>query len=244
MKTNPFVRRSGVFALLITFLFTTHSIAQKTVNASDIAQDIKSGKSISYENVTIIGDLDMTFMNEKISELPAKKRWYKNGGSNAVEEQIEEKISFVNCVFENNVYAYYHDEESEYTFIAHFENDVTFKGCTFKENAMFKYSDFEQSANFKGSKFHGKTTFKYATFDENVSFADTNFEELAIFKYTKFKEGVSFNNATFEDTLDIKYVEVNGDFNIDNMTVEKNIDSKYSDINGKGFAKFLLDNRN
>ena len=43
-----------------------------------------------------------------------------------LKEQIESSISFINCTFEDNVYAYYHDEDSEYTFVANFENDVIF----------------------------------------------------------------------------------------------------------------------
>ena len=225
-------------------MFTSNITAQQTVSASDVIKDIKSGKTITYNNVTILGDLDMTFMDEKIPDLPKKHKWWKNGGSNSIEEQIESKISFTNCIFQDNVYAYFHDEDSEYTFIANFENDVTFTDCTFKGEALFKYSDFERNANFKGSKFKMRSTFKYAKFHENVSFAGTTFNEDAIFKYSEFKKGVSFNNAVFEDNLDIKYTKVRGDFDTTNMTVSNDIDSKYTNINGRGFSKHLLNSKN
>jgi hypothetical protein len=48
--------------IIICFLFTTTIIAQTRVNASDIMRDIKSGKNIEYNNVTIVGDLDFTFI--------------------------------------------------------------------------------------------------------------------------------------------------------------------------------------
>ena len=245
MKTKQSIKKLTTSTLLaFTFLLTTVSFAQKTVNASDIIKDIKTGKSISYDNVTIVGNLDMTFMNEKLPNLPKKRKWYKNGGSNSVEEQIESKISFTNCTFEDNVYAYFHDEDSEYTFIANFEDDVTFANCTFKGEALFKYSDFERNADFKDSKFNQRSTFKYAKFSENVSFAGANFNKDAIFKYSEFKNGVSFNNTIFEDNLDIKYTKVRGDFDTTNMSVSNEIDSKYTKINGKSFSKHLMNSKN
>ncbi len=245
MKTNQSIKKQTVLSLILfAFLLSTNVFAQQTVSASDIMRDIKMGKSVSYDNVTITGTLDMTYMNEKLPDLPKKRSWWKNEGSNSVEQQIESSISFTNCVFEDNVYAYFHDEDSGYTFIANFENDVKFANCTFNGEALFKYSDFERNADFKDSKFGSRTTFKYAKFNNNVSFANSTFDEDAIFKYTQFRDGVSFNNAKFQDDLDIKYTKVSGDFDIKNMTVLDNIDSKYTKINGKGFSKYLLDSKN
>lgn len=242
--TQSIKKRTVLSLILFAFIFSTNAFAQQTVKASDIMRDIKMGKTVSYDDVTITGILDMTFMNEKLPDLPKRKKWWKNGGSNSVKEQIESSVSFTNCTFEDNVYAYYHDEDSEYTFVANFENNVKFTNCTFKGDALFKYSDFERNADFSGSKFNTGTTFKYAKFNQNVSFANTIFDEDAIFKYSQFRDGVSFNNAKFKDDLDIKYTKVSGEFDIQNMTVADNIDSKYTKINGKGFSKYLLDSKN
>ncbi|MFT5216079.1 MAG: hypothetical protein ACI83H_001197 [Glaciecola sp.] len=245
MKTNQSIKNRTVLSLILfAFLCSTNIYAQQAVKASDIMRDLKIGKTVSYNNVIITGTLDMTYMNEKLPDLPKKKSWWKNGGSNSIEEQIEGSISFTNCTFEDNVYAYFHDEDSEYTFVANFENDVRFANCTYKGEALFKYSDFERNADFQGSKFGDRTTFKYAKFDENVSFANTVFEEDAIFKYTEFRSGVSFNQADFSHNLDIKYTTVKGEFDISNMTVSNYIDSKYTKINGKDFNKHLLDSKN
>ena len=238
------MRTKFLTAFVFTLLLTTTLSAQKTVNASDILNDIKQGKNVSYENVTIKGSLDMTYMDDKLPELPKRNKWFNNSGSNTVKETIEGSVSFVNCVFEDNVFAYIHDEDSKYTFVANFENDVKFENCIFKENALFKYSEFEGNTSFKGSEFKESSTFKYAKFDTKANFASTTFYEDATFKYTKFKNGVSFNNARFEENLNIKYTKVNGDFNITGMKVSYDIDSKYTNINGKGFSKYLLESRN
>ena len=229
-------------SLAFILFFLLNISAQRTVNATDILNDIKAGKTVSYENATITGTLDMTYMEDKLPDLPRKHKWYKNGGSNTVKETLEGKISFVNCTFEGDVLAYIHDEDSKYTFTANFENNIRFKNCEFKRNAMFKYSSFERNADFAGSKFQRESTFKYAKFDNNVSFANTVFEEYATFKYTKFKDGVSFNNARFEEDLNLKYTKVRGDFNVKGMKVAHDINSKYTDINGNGLSKYLLNN--
>lgn len=254
-------------SLLLTVPF---SFTQKqTVEATDILKDIKNGKSISYKNATIVGVLDLTYMDEAMEKLPKKKNnswfnWNNNGSNtNQIKKMIDVKISFVNCTFREDVLAYIPDEDSGYTFTASFEDDVIFKNCNFERKAMFKYSRFESNSDFSGSVFDDDTTFKYAKFDRdinfestlfdesatfkyakfnrNVSFSKAIFKDTATFKYTKFNDGVSFKNTKFEEDLNIKYMEVSGDFNISNMDVAYEIDSKYTKINGKSFSKYLID---
>lgn len=245
----------------ILILFLNVSIySQKTINANDLLRDIKAGKNINISNSIIEGTLDLTYMNEALPNLPKRKRWWNNGGSNTIEKHINSKISFINCSFENDVLAYIPDEDSGYTFIASFKSDVIFKNCNFKGKAMFKFSKFKEDADFRGCKFVEDNTFKYAHFNKNVSFENTNFAEPATFKYAKFttfvsfsnsifqenatfkysefNNGVSFSNVRFEEDLNIKYTKVNGDFNINNMTVNYDIDSKYTIINGRTFNKY------
>ncbi|WP_028892583.1 pentapeptide repeat-containing protein [Tenacibaculum sp. 47A_GOM-205m] len=247
--------------IVLLFCFST-TFAQKTINASEIIEDVKNGKAVTISNATIKGTLDFTFMEEALPKLPTRKTWWNNGGTNTIEKQISNKVSFINCVFEDDVLAYIPDEKSGYTFVANFEDLVIFKNCTFEQKAMFKYSDFEKNTDFSGSKFKGDSTFKYAKFNRDISFKNTLFEEpstfkyanfkrfvsfensvfneSAIFKYTDFKDGVSFRNVKFEEDLNIKYTKVSGEFDITGMEVAFDIDSKYTKINGKSFNKYLL----
>jgi hypothetical protein len=246
--------------LIICFFITVSLTAQNRVNASKIMRDIKNGKEVVYKNATIIGTLDFTFMDEQMAKLPKKKKkswWNKANSNNKIEKQITQKVSFTNCTFEGNVFAYIHEEDTQYTFVANFEDNLIFKGCTFKEMAMFKYSHFKKNADFTNTKFNGESTFKYAnfmsnvsfsntfygesstfkytTFRNNVSFANSTFKETATFKYAKFKNGVSFNKTRFEEDLNLKYTKVSGDFNITGMHVEYEVDTKYTSINGERF---------
>ncbi|RSC92649.1 pentapeptide repeat-containing protein [Tenacibaculum singaporense] len=245
----------------LLFCFST-AFAQKPISALDIMRDVKNGKAIEISNATIKGTLDFTFMDEALPKLPKRKSWWNNGGSNTIEKQITNKVSFVNCVFDDDVLAYIPHEKSGYTFVANFEDIVVFKDCTFEQKAMFKYSDFEKNTNFSNTKFKGDSTFKYAKFDRDITFENTSFEEpatfkyadfkrfvsfknsvfneSAIFKYTEFKDGVSFRNVKFEEDLNIKYTKVSGEFDITGMEVTFDIDSKYTKINGKSFNKYLM----
>jgi uncharacterized protein YjbI with pentapeptide repeats len=254
--------RIATLSTTVIALFLTLSIAaQNKIDARRIMSDIKNGKDITYKNATIVGTLDFTFMEEKMDKLPKrrKKSWWNKGNSdNKIEKQITNNVSFVNCTFEDNVFAYIHDEDTGYTFVANFEKDAIFKDCTFREMSMFKYTKFDETADFSNTKFNGESTFKYADFKNDVSFANTFygesstfkysvfrnnvsfanaiFKETATFKYANFKEGVSFNKTRFEEDLIIKYTKVNGAFDVTGMHVEYEVDSKYSSINGKKFS--------
>lgn len=191
----------------ICLFLTISATSQTTINASDIMKDLKKGKDITYKNATIVGVLDFTFMDDALPNLPKRRKWYNNG-SNTVKKEIKSNVSFENCVFEDHVFAYIHDEDSGYTFTANFEEDAIFKNCRFKEMSMFKYSTFKGKSDFSNSSFMSNSTFKYAVFKNNVSFSNTTFKESATFKYTNFKNGVSFSKARFEEDLNLKYTKV------------------------------------
>lgn len=239
-------------------------MAQKTINASEIETAIKSGKDVSYENVTIIGVLDLTSAREDLPNLPKLKKW--NMGDNTIETTHGVNISFINCTFDNAVYAYFHDDKikwtdgnSYYTFVAHFDDDVIFKNCTFEDRAWFKYSEFDGNADFSGTSFFESNTFKYAEFSQKANFANTNFEddnsfkysnfstfvsfenavfdEEAVFKYAEFEKGVSFENAKFKDDLNFKYVDIDGEYIDKNMTVRGYVNTKYANIEGRDSYK-------
>lgn len=256
------------FTLFFCLLLITSFYAQKTVNASKILADIKSGKTIEYKNTTIIGVLDFTYMDDALKKLPKRRKnsWWGSNSDNTVNKQIEVPILFENCTFQDDVLAYIPDEDSGYTFIANFEEKAIFKNCVFNRKAMFKYSSFDKNSDFSGvifnddttfkyakfyraidfsnSKFKEAATFKYSRFKTNVSFSNAIFEDSATFKYTQFSDGVSFKNTDFKEDLNIKYMKVSGDFNITNMKVGYDIDSKYTKINGKSFNKYLLSSKN
>ena len=204
-------------------------------------KDIKLGRDITYKNVTVVGKLDFTYMDEKAPDLPKLRIWQWKNDSNVVKEVIETEISFVNVTFEKDVIAYYHEEDSGYTFTADFENNVNFRNCKFKSGAMFKYSKFDSDASFENATFLDATTFKYAKFELRANFEGSVFEEDATFKYASFRNGVSFNGVNFVSSLDMKYTSVRGDFETESMYVGDSMQTKYANINGRSFSRSMIE---
>ena len=136
MKTQQNTLKLTFIAFLLVSLFSLNAQAQTTVKASDIMKAIKNREDIKYSNVTVSGMLDFTYMDEKAPDLPRRRSWWRNGGDNTVNELIKSKITFENVVFENDVIAYFHDDRSEYTFTADFEEDVIFKNCKFEVDQL------------------------------------------------------------------------------------------------------------
>ena len=178
---------------LITLVFALISLtgfSQKTVYAEDIMRDIKAGKNISISNATVEGILDFTFMEEQLEKRPRKKASRKR--NNTIKYTISSKVSFTNCTFKNHVLGYIPDgENTGYTFIADFEDEVIFNNCMFERKAMFKHSTFVRKASFEGSTFDSGTTFKHAIFEKSANFKNTVFDGGNTFKHAMFKEMVS-----------------------------------------------------
>jgi len=249
----------NLITLTVAIFFAVPVFAQ-TVDADEIIRKARNGDDIKYENVTIRGVVDLTpYMDEK-DDLP-RKQWFGNW-DNKIETTIRGKISFNNCEFTDDFLAYYHDDRSEYTFVAHFDQDVVFKNCTFQRDAAFKYSEFDDKADFSGTTFEDDANFKYAEFNDNSSFADntfkddanfkyaefeqsvdfsdSNFEEEANFKYAEMKDGVKFTNAVFDGLWNLKYAEMDDEVDLKGVKVNRDLDTKYTKINGRSFDKYLL----
>lgn len=248
---------------IILIGFSSFMVSAQSIDARKISQMAKEGKDIRYENATISGVLDLTPYEEKKNDLPSRS-WFGNF-SNAIENDISGSIVFINCTFEDDVLAYFHDDRSEFTFVANFESDVVFQNCNFKEASAFKYSNFDGIADFSGSifkeeanfkyaefndesyfakvDFSDEANFKYAEFEELVSFANSRFNGEANFKYTEIDNGVNFSNALFNDLLNLKYTELNGPVNLQNFKVNADMDTKYTTVNGEDFSTYLVNNR-
>lgn len=215
--------------------------AQKKVSASDIIRQINDGKSVSYNNVEIEGDLDLTDLeNRRITQ----SNWNWFGSDNDVyESHVEGSLTFENCTFLGDVLAYYHIENRNDTYIAHFERDVIFKNCTFKRASEFKYSEFSGVADFSGVTFNRDANFKYSEFSDGPSFANAKFEYDADFKYAEFPRGTSFQGATFYGLANFKYSKFRTPLNISGISFRGSEDFKYTKVDGRSFTSFLLENR-
>lgn len=252
-----------LFALILVFVFLSVSgFAQSRVNAKDVLKSIDEEKAVDYRGVEIVGDLDLTTIQDKE---PDKDNKRSRNSTKVFWYHVRSPLNFVDCTFKNNVIAYFHDEDKNETHNAVFHADVSFEGCefqgksafkysrfydgadfsktTFDEEALFKYAEFSAEVSFADSKFSSDANFKYTTFPEKVDFSNADFIDQANFKYTKFPHGVSFKNASFQGNSDFKYAKFYEPFDFDGTEFGDDVDFKYTKLEGEPFIKYLLKNK-
>ena len=248
--------------ILACMLVSASAFAQSRVNAKDILKDIDDGKAINYKGVEIVGDLDLTSIQDKV---PDKNNDRSRHNTQVFWYHVRTPLNFVNCTFKDDVIAYYHDDKKNETHNAVFHDDVSFQGCefqglsafkystfhegadfsktTYHDEALFKYTKFSSEVSFAGSHFSNDANFKYTKFPKNVDFSNVEFQDLANFKYTKFPEGVSFKNTVFQGNCNFKYAKFYEPFNLEGTEFEDSVDFKYTKLEGKSFTRYLLKNR-
>ena len=259
-KENTMKKSSAL--ILVFMLLSVSAFAQSRVNAKDILKDIDSGKAINYRGAEIIGDLDLTSIQDRV---PDKNNKPSRHSTQVFWYHVRTPLSFVDCTFKDDVIAYYSDDEKNETHNAVFHADVSFQGCVFQgisafkyskfhegadftkttyhEEALFKYTEFSTEVSFAGSNFSNDANFKYTKFPSKVDFGNVNFRDLANFKYTKFPKGVSFKNSVFQGDSIFKYTKFYEPFDFEGTEFEDSVDFKYTKLEGKSFTKYLLKNR-
>lgn len=223
--------------------FALNISAQESMDANEIIRKINKGETVNLNGVKIVGDLDLTDLENREQERGNKDSYFS---------RVDVELIFVNCVFTDDVLAFYCKEYSEECYRADFNKSVTFIDCTFNGETSFKYSDFSggvvfnkntftQEANFKYSKFKNEATFqgcrfreetnfKYAKFSGFVNFHEAEFMKEVSFKYSKFPEGAMFSDAHFHNEVDFKYTEFAGNVVFEGAQFDGEVDQKYSHI--------------
>ncbi len=247
-------------SILFLLFAVAMSFAQRVVNAKEIFDKIDHKQAVSYENVTIEGDLDLTSL--------ANRERVQNGNWGSTETYlatVEVPLTFRNCTFRGKLLAYrttqgiggtlrlngvlYNADFNEALTFDHctFEDDAAFKyahlrqratfaGCRFREGANFKYTRFDGTSDFGNCTFRVVADFKYTNFDEATGFQNARFDGAADFKYTQFGERVSFEGAHFDHVADFKYTHLPNGSTFDNAVFNGPSDFKYATIDGRRFS--------
>lgn len=248
-----------IISLVLSGVASIPALAQKTVDAREIIEKINRKEAVSYQNVTVTGDLDLTNLANRREVQEAG--W--KGESREFLSVVEVPLTFQNCTFQGTVLAYRTEESRSLKMTntvynadfaeavtledCQFTNDAAFKystfrqrallmGNTFRKIALFKYAKFRNAADFSGSTFRDYADFKYAKFDESSAFQKVAFERYADFKYTKFDEGVDFRQARFVSTADFKYTHFPRGTTFDEARFTGSTDFKYTTLDGRKFA--------
>jgi hypothetical protein len=229
-----------LFALL---LLPALSFAQTKVAATEILDKINRGEAVTYRDVQVEGDLDMTQLNNK----RLKEASMEDNNSKEYISTVTAPVSFTNCTFKGKVLGYYNpdnDKESGWigksltntneVYNTNFNKDVRFEDCVFEEAAAFKYSQFGGNVSFAGSRFQKSAIFKYSQFAQGPNFHKAVFADEAVFKYVKFPKGVNFSETAFRQEADFKYAEFS-----EGVDFQKTAFGGYADFKYTKFANPL-----
>lgn len=251
-----------LLSLLLACAIAAPTLAQTTVSASDIIAKINRRESVSYQNATITGDLDLTSL--------ANRKEVRNGNWRGESQEflstVDVPLTFKNCTFKGKFIAYWTDHQegrkllsiTNKVYNTDFTEAVSIVGCqftddaafkysvfsqraiftdnTFQDGALFKYSKFRNEADFSGSTFGEYADFKYTSFYESSSFRKATFDQYADFKYTKFEERVDFSQARFSSNADFKYTHLPRGTNFDDTRFNGSTDFKYTTLGGRRFS--------
>ena len=215
---------------LTLVLFSVTIINAQTVTAESIKSDINKHEPVNLTGVQIIGDLDLT----KLDNMQLQHD--DNGSNKTYISSVTSSISFTHCTFTGKVLGYFNpDEEKPYVkhsniYNTNFNADVNFENCIFEKEVSFKYSVFSAKLSFAGSRFNNDAMFKYTKFEQGPKFNGSIFKNDAIFKYVELTSGFDFSNATFEKVADFKYTKFK-DGNFSNSKFKSGGDFKYANFN-------------
>jgi hypothetical protein len=163
-------------------------MAHPAIAAQDILAQIRSGEPLDYDNVTIVGLLDLgAGYGAKQSIRITNSRFQGPVRMQAV--TFEEVLDLRGCTFQDNVSVVK----------SRFMGDARFSGAKFLRQADFSDDYFQGPASFISTLFQSDSSFGSAQFNGDAVFLDCDFASDVDFNYAKFLRSGSFWNAAFDD---------------------------------------------
>lgn len=191
---------------------------------------IQNGEPLVIENQTIDTALDFTnilqqtLVSDGIYEVQVKGPItfknctftkpviaYKKTANGIVNTNFHANVSFLECVFEEEVnmrgmtvYGKTNFSKSIFHKKAVFEESSLFQkayflNCRFDEELRFQNTVFFQFANFLRTEFNKVSSFQSVQFRDDAQMGDTEFYGYADFSLTEFSGNALFNYAKFTD---------------------------------------------
>ncbi|KPJ66213.1 hypothetical protein AMJ44_08730 [candidate division WOR-1 bacterium DG_54_3] len=128
--------------LILISLFSLFPIlvySQSSINAEDIVDKINNGVEVNYENITIIGKLFFTAIEDVMQD--KDKPW--SGLPRLYICHVRIPVKFYNCLFKDDVVGHIHKGREE-MYKTVFYDEVVFDGCQLNGGFSFCHSDFRK----------------------------------------------------------------------------------------------------
>jgi uncharacterized protein YjbI with pentapeptide repeats len=203
---NSTMKRINFFLLL---LLPALSFAQTKVAASTILEQLNGGEVVAYNNVHIIGNLDLT----KLRNVQAKQQEHiqdDRGDRKVFYDQkrfvslVLTPVTFTNCKFTGELIAFSQPVQDT-MYEADFIEPVRFSGCVFEKKATFRHSWFKKEVSFSNCRFESGVDFRHSYFARLTSFNGTTFSKEIDFRHTTFYKGTDFQKTKFDAVADFRH---------------------------------------
>ncbi len=216
------MKRLIILVVVKMIIFSLQLFSETSVNGDEIISAINRIQPVRYENAIIKGNLNFIEVQEKktVSSSVSETKEYHCS--------VRVPVVFIDCTFTGDVSAYFNDETKDEMFAVMFYETVVFENCTFKRDALFKYSEFHKNTNFPNNRFEGDALFKYSEFNTSVSFENCSFYEGANFKYAKFAQESIFSYSIFYDLANLKYTKFKDFTDFSMVNFKDEVDFKYT----------------
>lgn len=160
---------------------------KRTIDASVILDDIRDGRPVDYDYVTITGDLSPPIVTTALTVrgLPPQPMVMRM-------TNFSSSIKITNSIIQGKV-----------TFEEfNFHGAVDFRETVFADEVSFKRSIFHQSSEFEGAHFQEVTHFCGSMLVHHNLCPPTHFIGPANFKKTVFEKYVDFSNVVFHKSAE------------------------------------------
>ncbi len=197
-----------LIAILVAAVASAHG-AEQIVAAQEIVDRIVAKESIYYNNITVVGDLDLSLLSD--ARVPASFVLTNSNLDNASfagvtfeQDAVFWGTTFGNASFEKSGFLGYADfadaSFANTSFSASsFSRPVVFDGSLFRDRVSFEDAEFSEDASFNGARFLGGANFNYSDFDSYSYFVSAEFLGDVFFSDVDFMAASDFSAASFFD---------------------------------------------
>ena len=211
------------------------SDATREIPASQLLDQIGEGMPVYYDNVIIVGNLNLSSLNKVTNSLEiinstiiAKSNFE---GVTFEKDAVFWGTSFRNANFDNTTFSANADFSNS-SFL-----NVSFQGAVFNHPVFFDGAKFHESVNFEDSLFQKDTFFNGAWFLGDADFNYTRFSYYSYFVGTKFLWNAHFSDVKFGGFLDFNSANITHDANFLRSEFQ---DASFDDVFVGGLAQFGL----
>lgn len=216
----------------------------RVVQAEEILRKIELEQPVEYDNVVVVGDLNLSGLN--LSRVAAKQsNLEKSIGLPDYGIIVTSPISISNSLIKGtlnlNKTVF---QDLTYFYGTRFEGPAFLIGSMFSHNANFMLAEFNQSANFLsaqfkedvyfwGAKFNQPARFLNAQFNQTVSFFRARFNQTADFRSVQFEQEAYFDYTYLLDVF-FDYSHFSKDVFFNNAQIAGNLslyNTKYENLN-------------